>query len=322
MNILKKQGIVLLQFLASFFMLIDQFIDYLHYQKRYSHHTLQAYANDLSAFDVFLKDHKGLSLVAKGESGVAVVSHHMIREWVIHLMDKGINPRSVNRKLSTLKSFFKFLMKQGVVIQNPANRVKAPKQKKQLLRVAAVDDLAEYLDRKPNPADQWEVTERMIFLSFYHTGMRQAELINLKISDVDFTQGKLNVTGKRNKERSIPLTPTLKQELKDYLKQRESWKSEAGNYLFVTKKGRCLYPKLVYNTINKILSELSGIEKKSPHMLRHAFATHLLNRGADLNSIKEILGHANLAATQIYTHNSIDELKAVYGKFHPRNGKS
>ncbi len=294
-------------------MAISQFIDYLRFQKRYSEHTLTAYQNDLSEFENFLFSRFSISETWEE------VTHHMIREWVIELMESNITPRTVSRKLSSLKSFFKYLMKEGRVASNPASKVQSPKQKKKLLRVASEDDLSNLIDRNPFPDNPWGRTQRAILLTFYHTGMRLSELIGLRVADVDFDQGKLLVTGKRNKQRSVPITPSLKKVLQEHIQQNEpTGGSAGGGFLFVTEKGNKLYPKLVYNTINTYLGLVSGLEKKSPHVLRHSFATHMLNRGADLNSIKELLGHSNLAATQIYTHNTIDQLKNLYNQAHPR----
>ncbi len=210
-------------------------------------------------------------------------------------------------------------MKEGVVLTNPASKVQSPKQKKKLLRVASEDDLGTLLDHDPFPEGLWGRTQRAILYTFYHTGIRLSELIGLRISDCDFNQGKITVTGKRNKQRSVPMTPALKKVLEEHLQQIEPTGGKAQtDFLFTTERGNKLYPKLVYNTINTYLGLVSGLEKKSPHVLRHSFATHMLNRGADLNSIKELLGHSNLAATQIYTHNTIDQLKHLYNQAHPR----
>ncbi len=298
-------------------MTITDFTNHLRYQKRYSDHTLKAYENDLQSFRQYLISDKELD--PEESEGWSAVSHHFIREWILALMDSGLSPKSVNRKLSSLKSFYKYLLRQGEVSDNPAARITAPKAARKLVRVVPEEEIDRIMDEIKFDDDRWGITSQTIFQTFYHTGMRQAELIGLSISDVDLEQARLKVTGKRNKERYIPLTKGLRCSLEKYLNQRLSWPIENTEKLFVSLKGKALYPKLVYQTIHDILDRVSGVEKKSPHVLRHSFATHMLNHGADLNSIKEILGHANLAATQIYTHNSIDELKRVYGKFHPRN---
>jgi integrase/recombinase XerC len=298
---------------------VSDFLDHLRFQKRYSEHTILAYQNDLKAFRLFLTDQKEVDLADAKAWGE--VTHHYVREWVLNLMNEGLSPKTVNRKLSSVKSFFKFLMRNGFSEKNPAARITAPKSSKTLLRVVPEEEIGQLFDQLQFGEDQWGMTTRMIFQTFYHTGMRQAELINLSLTDVDLEQGRLKVTGKRNKQRNIPLTPSLSRSLADYLEKRITWRAEedGAQRLFITSKGQPLYPRLVYQVIHNILDQVSGAEKKSPHVLRHSFATHMLNQGADLNAIKEILGHANLSATQIYTHNSIDELKRVYGKSHPRN---
>lgn len=294
-------------------MSINLFLEYLQNHKRYSAHTITAYKNDLGGFRDFLFQ----SYEIEDEWGE--VSHHMIREWVVSLMEGDVSPRSVNRKLSAVKSFYKYLLREGRVESNPAIRVVAPKQKKKLLRVASEDDMSDLLNNDLFPGDFWGRTQRAIVFTFYHTGIRLSELINVKVGDVDLSQAKLTVLGKRNKERSVPLTPALKSELEVYLKEREGcFKSSESDFLFLSIRGNKLYPKLVYNTINTYLSLVSDLEKRSPHVLRHSFATHMLNRGADLNSIKELLGHSSLSATQVYTHNSIDQLKHLYNQAHPR----
>ena len=236
---------------------IDQFMDYLRFQRRYSDHTLTAYRNDLFEFQDFIEANYEI------KSDWKDVSHHMIREWVIQLMDGGISPKSVNRKLSSLKGFFKFLIREGLVSQNPAGRVQAPKQKRQLLRVASEEEVSELLDRDFFPDDDWGQTQRAIIFTFYHTGIRLSELISLRVEDVDLHQNKITVTGKRNKQRSIPLTRGLKKILEAQLQRTQQGQgSEESGFLFTTKKGKMLYPKLVYNTINTYLSLVSDLEKK------------------------------------------------------------
>lgn len=296
-------------------MLVQNFIDYLHYQKRYSAHTLKAYQADLTEFEVYL-------LTFYETQEWEKVTHHMVRSWIIHLMEEGVVPRTVNRKLSSLKSFYKYLAKEGKVQANPMAKVTAPKQSKKLLRVVSEKDITNLLDTIIFPDTYWGHTEKMVIETFYQTGMRLSELINLKESDFSNDERRLRVLGKRNKERLIPLSDSFADQLKHYLdNEKEQRLLNTDGYLFVTDKGNKLYPKLVYNTVNSYLSLVSGVEKKSPHVLRHSFATHMLNRGADLNSIKELLGHSNLSATQVYTHNSIDQLKQLYNQAHPRGDK-
>lgn len=298
-------------------MLIPQFLEYLEFQKRYSSHTLKAYQKDLFSFKAYLENRHQL-----GESWKEV-THHMIREWVIALLEEGVSPRSINRKLSSIKSFFKYLLRQEVVDSNPASLVTAPKQKKKLLRVASEDQVTQLISDDLFPDDYWGGTEKAIIYTFYHTGMRLSELINLQLTDVDFGKGSIRVVGKRNKERNLPLTPRLAEVLESYIATRSAvWGAVEEPFLFLTARGRKLYPRLVYDSINNYLGLVSDLEKTSPHVLRHTFATHMLNRGADLNSIKELLGHSNLAATQVYTHNSIDELKQSYNQAHPRGDQN
>jgi integrase/recombinase XerC len=299
---------------------ISDFLDHLRFQKRYSEHTLLAYQNDLRDFQLFLTEEKELNL-NEDTLAWAEVTHHHVREWVISLMNKELSPSTVNRRLSSIKSLYKYLMRIGLTDKNPAARITAPKSSKSLLRIVPADELGKLMDQLKFGDDRWGNTTRMILLTFYHTGMRQAELIGLSFRDVDLDQNRLRVTGKRNKQRDIPLTPSLRNNLEAYLPLRRTWHAEedSAEKLFVTLKGRSLYPRLVYKVIHDLLEQVSGAEKKSPHVLRHSFATHMLSQGADLNAIKEILGHANLSATQIYTHNSIDELKRVYNDFHPRS---
>lgn len=288
---------------------ITRFLDYLRLQKRYSAHSVRAYENDLNGFSLFLRRQYELDNVWDQ------VSHLMIRGYVLELMEEGLEPSSVKRKISALKSFFKFLLKRGVVQLNPMDKVTAPKVGKKLLRVVEQEDLDHLLDDVEFEREQ----DRLIIETFYQTGMRSAELIGLCWGDFDPTEGSLKVLGKRNKERKIPLNPVFAGRLSDF--KRSVGAVEAGTPIFTTGKGEKLYPKLVYKVVNTYLSLVSGVEKRSPHILRHSFATHMLNSGADLNAIKEILGHSNLSATQVYTHNSIDKLKRTYNQAHPRGPK-
>lgn len=295
---------------------IDSFSDYLLYQKRYSPHTVKAYLADLSEFKTFLSNIYEINDWAQ-------VNGPVVRQWVVELSENDISSRSINRKISSLKSFFTFLIRDGAIKVNPMAKIVSPKQSKKLLRVVSEDEMDLLLNKLEFPDDDKGRLDKMIISTFYNTGMRLSELINLKATDFNLNESKVKVLGKRNKERFIPLSSTFKVELKDFL-TTESLKRPLSedSWFFVNQKGKKLYPKLVYTTINKYISSVSGIEKKSPHVLRHSFATHMLNRGADLNSIKELLGHSNLSATQIYTHNSVDQLKEMYNKAHPRNAKN
>ncbi len=308
-----KQGFVFLHLLA-FFMAITQFLDFIRFQKRYSEHTAIAYQTDLLEFEKFIKSQLSEDLAWQE------VTHHIIRDWLIHLLDNGITTRTVSRKLSSLKSFFKYLQQEGIIEINPVNKVQAPKVGSRLLRIASEEDLSRLFEQDVFPSDDWGRCQRAIMYTFYHTGIRLSELISLRVKDVDFGKSQLQVTGKRNKQRIVPISPVLKEVLVQHIHlQKLNIQGSGEGYLFLSQKRNKLYPKLVYNIINTYLGFVSGLEKKSPHVLRHTFATHMLNRGADLNSIKELLGHSNLAATQIYTHNGIEQLKQIYNKAHPRS---
>jgi integrase/recombinase XerC len=296
-------------------MSITSFIDYLKYQKRYSDHTVKAYESDVSEFQLFLKHNHDFTHWEE-------VNASLVREWLVHLSEERISSRSINRKISTLKSFFKFLIRDQVIEVNPMLKVVSPKQSKKLLRVVAEEEMSLLLDEYDFPEGERAGRERMIMLTFYNTGIRLSELINLRVGDFDLDQQRLKVLGKRNKERVLPLSDSFVGEINLYLEEEMQNRAlTKDSWFFVTQKQKKLYPKLVYTIANKYISSVSGIEKKSPHVLRHSFATHMLNRGADLNSIKELLGHSNLSATQVYTHNSIDQLKEMYNQAHPRSKK-
>lgn len=288
------------------------FVKYLQYEKRFSTHTIIAYEHDLEQFATFLQDRYSLTSVSE-------VRHSHIRSWVIDLLQKDLTTRSLRRKLSTLRAYFRFLLKQGNISQNPMLKVTIPKISKRLpmyLQTAEINQLLDQIDWGNDYADQ---RNKMLLLLFYHTGMRRSELIGLKLQDIDANARVLKVLGKGNKERLLPFGLELAQQLRQYLEVRQAnFPNNTAPQLFLTDKGTPLYPKLVYNIVNRYLSMVSTIEQRSPHVLRHTFATHLANNGADLNAIKELLGHASLAATQIYTHNSIEKLKQVYQKAHPK----
>lgn len=291
-------------------MYVESFLQYLQYEKRFSAHTLTAYKTDLGQFVAYL--------AAEFEiSDPAEANHQVIRTWVVQLMDQDHSPNSVNRKISSLKTYFRFLTKEGHVADNPMGKIVAPKSGSQLpvfVEQKHIDNLFDVIEFE---ADFEGARNRLILELFYHTGMRQAELINLKTRDVDFNTSTLKVLGKRNKERLIPFGPELQKAIHSYLNYRQG-EGLSGEFLLLTAKGRKLYPKLVYRVVNRYLSLVTSVGKKSPHVLRHTFATHMLNNGADLNAIKELLGHANLSATQVYTHNSFEKLKSIYNQAHPR----
>lgn len=299
-------------------MLKEKYIDYLQYEKRYSTHTVLAYHSDLDDFSGFLSMQYNIS-------DLLLADHTLIRSWLISLIDRKISTRSVNRKLSSIKSFYRYSQRQGLLSSNPMLKVVAPRTSKQLPVFLTHDNL-ENLLQKVAFEDSYEgARDKMILTLFYATGIRRAELVQITISDLDLNSGTLKVTGKRNKERIVPLGEQVIIQIKEYLYERNRFLSEnkiaaANNCtsLFVTSKGLPAYPKLIYNIVHKNLSEIASNNKLSPHVLRHTFATHMLDDGADLNAIKEILGHSSLAATQVYTHNTIEKLKTIYKQAHPR----
>lgn len=289
---------------------VSQFINYLNYEKHFSKHTISAYQNDLLQFELFAKSNFEVTAIAS-------VSHQLIRSWLVHLMNEKISSRSVARKLTTLKTFYRFLLKEHIVDTNPMSKVQSPKINKRLPVFVEEKPMNQLLDSIEFASDFEGLRDKLIINILYTTGIRLSELIGLKITDIDFYNTQIKVLGKRNKERIIPITKELSSQITVYLETKISTGFES-EYLLVTHKGVKLYAKLVYNIVKKNLSYVTSIEKRSPHVLRHTFATHLLNHGADLNAIKELLGHANLSATQVYTHNSIERLKTIYKNKHPR----
>ena len=288
-------------------MLQNKFIIYLSSEKRFSEHTTKSYTTDLKQFTSFLSSE--FQIIDE----VNEISFQIIRTWIASLLEKGISPRSVNRKISTLKTYFKFLIREGEIIENPMMKVVAPKSKKRLPVFIEEDQIASLLNEVQFEEGFVGQRNKLIIELFYVTGIRLSELINIKISDVDFNNQSIKVLGKRNKERIIPLSSNVINDLNLFIKSNKQNK-----YLFTNLEGDKLYNKLVYRLVNKYIGEISSVNKKSPHILRHTFATHMLNNGADINAIKELLGHANLSATQVYTHNTIEKLKTVYKQAHPR----
>jgi integrase/recombinase XerC len=291
----------------------DAFMAYLEKEKKYSPHTINAYSNDIENFQSFNKIHFD-------QDDIERVNYSQIRTWIVSLVDNGMSNVSVNRKISSLKAFYKFLLKIKQIEVNPLIKHKTLKISKKLQIPFSEKEVAEVLTGIQNPSGFEEVRDKLIIDLFYTTGIRRAELIHLKGLDVDFSNNTIKVLGKRNKERIIPVLPIIKEELSLYVVERSSLESiKDKEFLFLTKKGLKLNDSFVYRLINSYFSTASEKVKKSPHILRHTFATHLLNNGADLNSVKELLGHASLASTQIYTHSSLSELKKVYEDSHPRN---
>lgn len=292
----------------------QEFIDYIAREKRYSGHTLKSYHTDLNQFRVFLSEQYGIEDLTHAD-------HVMVRSWLVSMIEAGIASRTVNRKISCLKSFYKYLLKEGEISQSPMLKVISPKTGKVLPEFVKENDMNRLLQEFPFEDTFEGIRNKTIILTFYLTGIRISELINIKTDDLDMDGQQIKILGKRNKERLVPMPEILKTSLKTYLVKRASvsGNSLSGiSFLFLTNQGKQTYQKLVYRIINKHLSYVSTNSKKSPHTLRHSFATIMLNNGAELNAIKEILGHSNLSATQIYTHNSIEKLKTIYEQAHPR----
>ena len=292
---------------------LDKYIDYLRYEKRYSEHTIVAYKKDLSQFMLFFHSNSEFKLWEE-------VVNKDIRSWVANFIEEGNSTKTVNRKLSSLKSFYLFLNKKEIYALNPAKLVSAPKNKKSLPKFVEEKQINFLLDEIKFEDGFEGLRDKLIINLFYYTGIRLSELINIKVNDADIENSRIKVLGKRNKERIIPLHNQVGVLIEEYLKFRKTIIINDDNpFLFITSKEKKLYPKLVYRIVNKSIAMVSTIKQKSPHVLRHTFATHMLNNGADLNAIKELLGHSNLAATQIYTHNSFEKLKKVYKNSHPRD---
>ncbi len=291
---------------------LELFLNYLKYEKRYSIHTITAYANDLDQFILFGK-------ILVEDFCVEKVDHHLIRQWIVSLIENGILPVSVNRKIATLKTFFKFLMREGVIEKIPTDRVVMPKTGKKLPVFVQEKEMNKLLDERLLFTDDFEGRrDKAVISLFYGTGIRLSELVGIRLSDINTDAKIVKVNGKRNKERLVPFPTEISTVLKEYTSQRNQLFPDAGNFLFLTGNGEPAYDKLIYRIVKRHLALVTTVDKKSPHILRHSYATHLLNRGADLNAIKELLGHANLAATQIYTHTTFEQLKKVYKQAHPR----
>ena len=296
-------------------MSVTAFISYLRLEKNYSDHTVRAYQKDIETFSQFCSENHG-------EENIVKISYPLIRNWIVELSDSGISNRTINRKISSLQAYYKFLLKVGDIAVSPLAKHRALKTSKKMEVPFSENEMEEILSEIPFTDDFEGERDKLIIELLYTTGMRRAELVNLKIKDVDFSSQVIKVLGKRNKERSIPMLASTIERIKSYLIKRSELENVTdSSFLILTKEGLKIYETLVYRTINKYFSLVSPKVKKSPHILRHTFATHLLNRGADLNSVKELLGHSSLASTQVYTHNSIAELKKVHQKAHPRNKK-
>lgn len=293
------------------FKLLDSYCEYLLKEKRYSGHTVAAYKTDLTQFIDYCNETYNIT-------EFKIIKHTIVRSWIVSKMESGDVEKSINRKISSLRTFFQYLKRKGIIDKSPMLKIIAPKIPKRLPEFIREDSLSVLFDTL-NESDSYStLRDRVIIELLYSTGIRRAELISIQEQDIKFQDGLLKVIGKGNKERLIPLSKLLMQKLKLLIELKyENW-DNASSYLFLTDRGKQVYPKFVYNKVKELLSMVSTSHKKSPHILRHSFATHLTNNGADINAIKELLGHASLAATQIYTHNSISKLKEVYSKSHPK----
>jgi integrase/recombinase XerC len=288
------------------------FIQYLQFEKRYSQHTIIAYQEDLQQFFLFLEK-------TFGETALAEIKTTFIRTWLASLKDQQLTAKSINRKISTIKSFFKFHLRLGHIQQNPASTLTAPKISKRLPVFVEQKDIKTLFNHVEFPDDWAGKTERLVLQLLYETGMRRSELINLKENNVDVANAGIKILGKGNKERILPCNAALINLLKEYSQAKKNqFQYFDKDILLVNEKGKKLQPGWVYKAVNKYLSLVTTVDRKSPHILRHTFATHLTNAGAELNAVKELLGHSSLAATQIYTHNTIEKLKDAYKKAHPK----
>ena len=291
--------------------MFEKFITYLKFEKRYSEHTLNAYERDLNDFLIYAE--------VKGLNEFSDLSASYIRSWIVYLIENGLKNRSVNRKLASLRSFYKWLVKEQIIKSSPMAKVSGPKSEKYLPQFVKESELK--LDKLEGLfKDNFEgKRDALMFELFYQTGIRLSELINLKLYDIQ--HGQIKVLGKRNKERIIPISNSLNEQIEKYIELRQD-KTKKTPELLVLESGNKLYPAFAYRKINSYLGKVTTLEKKSPHVLRHTFATHMLNRGTGLETLKDLLGHANLSATQVYTHNSFTKLNSIYSQAHPRGRKT
>ena len=290
----------------------QRFHTYLSAEKRYSPHTTAAYLSDHAQFTAYLEDTYGITRVQD-------VEHTAVRSWVVSLLEGGLSPRSIQRKVSAIRTFFKLMVRDGILEHAPTRQVVTPKRGERVPSFLSEADMETLLDPERFTDDFSGQRDRLLLTLLYETGMRRAELIGLHISDVHRDRMELRVLGKRSKERRVPISHAMLKQIDVYTAYKdENFGSTTAPELMLTNTGKKLYPKFVYNVVNRYLLGVTTVGQKSPHVLRHTFATHMLNHGADLNAIKEILGHASLAATQVYTHNSIAQLKAIHQQAHPK----
>jgi len=303
-------------------MFITRFIQHIKFEKRYSPHTVSAYQSDLDQFLAYLNNPGNEDPAPEPEiTDPSQITHHLIRNWMVEMMNHDFTARSINRKIATLRKYFKFLLQEGLIELNPASKINTPKIPKNLPVIVEDVKLTQMLDENEVFGSDFKgLRDKLVIEMLFGTGMRLSELIGLKDSDINVYEGTVKVLGKRNKERIIPVNNELKLLIAEYqgLKKKQDFFGNNSLTLIVTDKGANAYAKLIYLIVQKYLSYISTQNKRSPHVLRHTFATSLLNRGADLNAIKELLGHANLSATQIYTHNSVERLKSIYKQAHPK----
>ncbi len=292
-------------------MLTDSFLDYLRYERNYSDKTIRAYGEDLVQLREFAQEEMGEFNPLEVEAG-------LIREWIVSLMDKGYTSTSVNRKLSSLRSFYRYLLRQGLVTVDPLIKITGPKNKKPLPSFLKESDMNRLLDEVDYGGGFKGCRDRLIIEMFYATGMRRSELIDLNNKDVDFSASLLKVTGKRNKQRLIPFGEELKERMREYVDIRDEAVPERTDAFFIRESGKRFQPTQIYNLVKRNLSKVVTLKKRSPHVLRHTFATTMLNNDATLGAVKELLGHSSLATTEIYTHTTFEELKKVYKQAHPR----
>lgn len=289
---------------------VNGFLDYLRFEKRFSQHTIRSYSDDLASFFDFLVKNYGENLPE--------ISPFMIRSWMAEMASAGMAPRSINRKLSCLKSFFRYCRRTGLTTVNPASVIQVMKVKKRLPSYVEEKQMDVLLNHVEFEEGLQGLTRKLIIDILYSTGIRVSELVNIRQHHIDFSHKTLKVLGKGNKERVIPLNPALLESFRHYTEEKKKAGIAEQDYILVNAKGKKLVPRVVYDMVKSSLSLVTTAEKKSPHVLRHSFATHLTNNGADLNAVKELLGHSSLAATQVYTHNSIEKLRDIHRKAHPR----
>jgi integrase/recombinase XerC len=297
-------------------MAVDQFRNYLTLEKHYSAHTVKAYLRDLEQFHQYCVDNHEMTSLED-------LPYSIVRSWIITQMEAGCTNRTINRKVASLRAYYKFLIRKERIAASPLASHRPLKTDRRIEVPFSVEEMSRLFSQEAFESDYEGLRDRLVVELLYTTGIRRAELIGIRLRDLDLNAGTLKVLGKRNKERLIPLVKSLEPLCQQYLEVRnETFPHEEKDYLFLSGSGNKMYETLVYRIINKYLSEVSAKVKKSPHVLRHTFATHMLNKGADMNSVKELLGHASLASTQVYTHNSIAELKRIHLDAHPRNKES